>query len=300
MDTETWVSFGPEDGIVTDEGDIMCIEFDDYGRLWIGTFRSGVYVLDYNNSINNKNDDNLDHLLMQDNLASDLIYSIAKDNDGIVWIGTAGGLNSYDGLNMYSHVGDENGLTGPLENQINHIFVDKYNNKWFSTSGGVSILRAGKSAWDSDGWLGISEENSGLVDNMVHGIYVDPKTSEALIGTDNGLSVYTGAFGQIKSNFSDAAGGPNPFILEDGNSKFILTKLKINSTVKIFTVSGKLVRELSPSLKLKDGSLSVDGGRAVWDGRDLNGDKVSTGIYLYMAFTEDGKSASGKVAVIRK
>ena len=179
------------------------------------------------------------------------------------------------------------------------IFIDKYNNKWFATTGGVSILRAGKSAWDSDGWLGISKENSGLVDNLVQAIYVDPKTSEALIGTDNGLSVYTGAFGQIKPSFKDAAGGPNPFMLADENSRFIITNLKISSTVKIFTISGRLVRELSPSVKLRDGSLAVDGGRAVWDGRDLNGQKVSTGIYLYMAFTEDGKSASGKIAVIR-
>jgi len=301
LDKDSWVSFGRlKDGIVSSEGDISCIEFDDFGRVWIGTYSSGLYVLDYNHTLANKADDKLSHYQMQDNLYSNRVYSIAKDKDGLVWIGTAGGLNSFDGLNIYKHVGDPAGKTGPLENQINQIFVDRYNNKWFATTGGVSILRAGKSAWDSEAWLGISTQNSKLVDDNIQSIYVDPNTSEALIGTDNGLSVYRGAFGQIKKDYSALGTGPNPFVIDESGRRFIISKLKINSTVRIFTLNGALVRELSASQKLSDGTLSVDGGRAVWDGRDALGNTVSSGIYLYMVFTEDGQSAAGKIAVIRR
>ena len=299
-DKEQWVSFGAKDGIKTHEGDIMCLEFDDSGRLWIGTFSSGVYVLDYNNTLTDKDDDKLEHYQIADNLYSNVIYSLAKDKDGLMWIGTVGGLNSFDGLNIYKHVGDPEGETGPLENQINQIYVDRYNNKWFATVGGVSILRAGKSAWDSQAWLGISTSNSKLVDENVQSIFVDPQTSEALIGTDNGISVYRGAFGQIKADFSQVSAGPNPFLIEGNGSRFMITKLRINSTVRIFTLNGALVRELSTAQILTDGSPAVDGGRAIWDGKDSLGNTVHSGVYLYMAYTEDGKSTAGKIAVVRK
>jgi hypothetical protein len=40
---------------------------------------------------------------------------------------------------------------------------------------------------------------------------------------------------------------------------------------------------------------------AYWDGRMSNGEYAGTGIYLVVAYSEDGtKVAKGKVAVIRK
>jgi len=301
LDKKNWIYFGSKDGLgLSGNGDISCIAFDDFGRVWIGTLSDGVYILDYNHTLSKKSDDEVSHLLIQDNLYSNEIFSIASDHDGIVWIGTAGGLNSFDGVNIYSHVGDPQGLSGPLENRINQIFVDRYNNKWFATSGGVSILRAGKSAWDSDGWLGFSHENSGLVDNDVLSIFVNPQTAQAFIGTGNGLSIYRGSFGQIRADYSQIGIGPNPYRLNRSNGKFIFSNLRLNSTIKIYTIQGHLVRELSPSVGLSDGTRSVDGGRAYWDGKDSEGQTVSSGIYLYMVFTQDGQSAAGKIAVIRE
>ena len=73
-----------------------------------------------------------------------------------------------------------------------------------------------------------------------------------------------------------------------------------NSSVKIFTINGHLVRELTSKTVLSDGTVAVDGGRAYWDGRDATGKKVASGIYLYLAYSENGKSITGKFAVIRK
>jgi len=298
-----WVYFGLSDGIANapnSRGYISCIEFDDFGRVWIGTLRSGVYILDMNNTLTNKNDDQVYHRDMQDNLYSAKIYSIASDHDGIIWIGTAGGLNSFDGVNIYKHVGDPKGETGPLENRINQIYVDKYNNKWFATPGGLSILRAGYSPWEENAWQGFSSENSGLLDCDVFSVFVDPTSSQALVGTKRGLSVYSGTFAEIQDDFAQIAAGPNPFILNENAGVFTITNLQNNSSVKIFTINGTLVRELRADLFFNSNSPTLDGSRAYWDGRDLNGNTVNSGIYLYAAYTVEGQSVSGKIAVIRK
>ncbi len=301
LDKKSWVYFGQPDGLNVDHGSISCIEFDYFGRVWIGTLTDGVYLLDFNNTVTNKNDDRVYHFTMsEDNLYNDRIFSIKSDPDGVIWIGTAGGLNSYDGVNMYKHVGDPEGRTGPLENRINQIFVDNYNNKWFATSAGLSILRAGYSPWQENAWKGYTTENSGLVDNEVNAVFVDPVSGEAYVGTNSGLSVYRGSFAEIRDNFKQVAGGPSPYLLNKDSGFYTITNLKSNSIVKIFTVNGALIRELRSDIVYKDGTPTVEGSRAYWDGRDRNGNMVSSGIYLFAAYTVEGKSTSGKIAVIRK
>lgn len=294
LDKEQWAYFGKADGINASEGGINTIDFDDFGRVWIGTYLDGVYILDYNNTLYDKSDDSIYHLVVNDNLYSNQINSIAVDQDGIVWIGTPSGLNSYDGVNVYKHVGDKNGLTGPLENQINGIFVDKYNNRWFATSGGLSVLRAGKSPWDANAWIGYTSANSGLVNNNVHSVFVDNRTGQAVLATDNGISVFRGSFAQIKDDYNNTIGGPNPYVINGGQDYYILKFLKQSSSVKIFSMNGRLVRELTAENGF------VDGSRARWDGRDEQGNLVPTGIYLYTAYDEEGQSVAGKIAVVRK
>ncbi|MCB0284267.1 MAG: hypothetical protein KDF60_16895 [Calditrichaeota bacterium] len=293
LNPDTWQYFGRTDGLTISDG-IADIAFDDFGRVWIGTNSEGVYVIDYNNTLSNKSDDRLFKLDIEDNLSSNAVRSIAKDQDGIMWIGTRGGLSSFDGLNVFRHVGDENGLDGPLDNTISQVIVDDFNNKWFATAAGVSILRAGRSAFEPGAWLGYNTKNSGLPDNNVNSIFIDQERSRALIATESGLSIFRGSFAEIQNTFNNVAAGPNPFIIESGDDHFVIRKLRSSSTVKIFTLNGILVRELTTENEL------VDGSRATWDGEDYNGNRVASGIYLYLAFTDQGKAATGKIAVIRK
>lgn len=300
LDKNKWVYFGSDDGIKVKEGGILCIEFDKFAnRVYVGTLYNGLYILDYGN-IDDPNDNKVYQLNIQDNLFSNTIFSLALDQDGVLWIGTAAGLNSFDGINVYKHVGDDHGLSGPLENEIHHIFVDQFNNKWFSTKGGLSILRGDHSPWDARGWLGYNRSNSYLVDDNVQCVYVDYDNNEALVATEGGLSIYRGPFAEIEKKFEKTEAGPNPFVMESHSQKFVIKNLMFNSTVKILNINGQLVRELTPKTVLNDGTLAVDGGRAYWDGFDQTGNKVASGVYLYLAISEEGKSISGKIAVIRK
>ncbi len=293
LDAADWFYFTTSDNLRIQEEGITCMEFDDFGRVWLGTISDGIFILDYNNTLTNKSDDQVYTLKIGDNLYSNSILSLASDRDGVMWIGTAAGLNSFDGVNLYRHVGDENGLSGPLENRINQIVVDDYNNKWFATPGGLSILRGARSPWDPEGWIGFTTGNSGLVDNEVNSIFVDARQSEALIATEQGLSVYRGSFAEIQDDYTQVSGGPNPFNPNEDN-RFVITNLMQNSTVKIYSLNGVLIRELNTD------NNRVDGSRAHWDGYDSLGNLVASGIYLYLAYSDDGKSTAGKIAVIRK
>jgi flagellar hook assembly protein FlgD len=63
-----------------------------------------------------------------------------------------------------------------------------------------------------------------------------------------------------------------------------------NSTFKILTIDGVLVREVQ-----------TPGGRVgYWDGTDQQGNVVASGIYIIATYAESGATANGKVAVIRK
>jgi len=295
LDPSNWTYFGKADGIILSEGGIPDLAFDDFGRAWIATQNQGVYILDYNRTLNNRSDDALFKRTVDDNLAGNEVRSLANDKEGVMWIGTTSGLSSYDGLNFYRHPGDgENGVNGPVGIQINQIRVDNSNNKWVATTAGLSILRSNKNVFEPGAWESFTTANSGLLNDDVHSIFINQAYGKAYLATEGGLSIYTGSFAEIRDDFNSVVAGPNPFVLDGTNEMFQIRHLKNNSTVQVYTVFGKLIRVLTTS------NNDIDGGRAYWDGKDKNGFPVASGIYLYLAFTDDGASTSGKVAVIRK
>ncbi len=290
MDCAGWTYFGSNIGITSTESEISSLAFDDFGRLWIGTFTSGILVYDFNGTIDDRTDDKglIRVNTSNANLFSNIILTLSKDQDGVMWIGTAGGLNSFDGSSFYKHVGE----TGPVDNKINQIFVDNFNNKWLATDGGMSVLQSNKSPWDTGAWVHYTTENSGLPAKIVNSIYVDSKNSEAYIGTEGGLSIFSGSFAEYKENLESVVAGPSPFIL-NGSSQFVIKNLIYGATIKILNMNGRLVRVLS-----EDNGM-VEGGRAVWDGKDENNSKVPSGIYLYMIYNDEGVTGNGKIAVVK-
>jgi len=60
-------------------------------------------------------------------------------------------------------------------------------------------------------------------------------------------------------------------------------------TIKIFTVTGELVRVI-------DGQTS---GEYIWDAKNDDGDEVSTGVYIYQITNEQAGNSFGKVAIVK-
>jgi hypothetical protein len=84
---------------------------------------------------------------------------------------------------------------------------------------------------------------------------------------------------------------PNP--MKDKTTIIYYLGREVNVEIKIFTIAGRLVKELHTSIS------RYGINYAEWDGRDERGRKVSNGIYYYMIKPEDEDAFYGKIAVIR-
>ena len=94
---------------------------------------------------------------------------------------------------------------------------------------------------------------------------------------------------------------PNPFNPAKGNTHFTfqLTSLPDELQLKIYTVSGRLIRKINQNLT----ELNTGFNKTIsWDGRDEDGDLVANGVYLYKILVKrNGKSVESvsKLAIIR-
>jgi len=260
---------------------VTLLEIDRINRIWIGTEDRGIKVIDYMGTLSNKIDDRFDQGLDNtEGLLSNKITALAEDKDGIMWIGTEAGLNFWQG-----QVGRRTGL---INNFVNAIGIDGINNKWIGTANGITVLNNdGRTQTD------YTTGNSPLVSNNIQSFAFNEETGEVWIGTTNGLSRFQTPFTAPKENLNQLTGFPNPFILDSFADGFTITNLAANTSVNIYSISGIKVK----TFKLDD----VQGkGQIVWDGKDDDGNFVASGIYVYLAFTSNDISATGKVAVVRR
>ncbi|PID57657.1 MAG: hypothetical protein CR986_08725 [Ignavibacteriae bacterium] len=90
---------------------------------------------------------------------------------------------------------------------------------------------------------------------------------------------------------------PNPFN-KDTYITFKLTQIPEEVKIKVFTISGRLIKEIN----LNPSQLNYDLNKIYWDSRDEDGDLVGNGIYLYkVIMTANGKKqdVTQKMAVVR-
>jgi ligand-binding sensor domain-containing protein len=220
-----------------------------------------------------------------DGLPSNEIKTLIIDRDNAVWVGTDKGIGIISDPSRPSSVAAYQPLFGLV---INTIAVDALNQKWVGTSEGVVVL-------SSDGTETLAtytvENTAGtLIDNDVKSIAVDPASGTVYFGTTSGLASLTTAATQARQDFNGLTIYPNPYRIPAG-APLTVDGLVENSTLKILTVDGRLVREVK-----------TPGGRiGFWDGKDTEGKDVASGVYLIVAYSEDGgKVATGKVAVLKK
>lgn len=266
---------------------------DDFGTKWIINQRIGLVAFSDNNTPGNPADDRYKYMRTSDNqgLPSDEIRSLAIDKNGQLWIGTALGVvvisdpgsvftSSFRGASCPVYVN----RCLLKDDIITAIAIDGANRKWIGTENGVFLL-------NPDGTEQIAvfnTDNSPLISNIITDIEVDQQTGEVFIGTENGLISYMGDATEGADNSDAIFAFPNPFVL-NGEAPLTINGLVDNATVKITTVSGLLVREIT-----------ANGGTVVWNGTDIQGNYVATGVYLVMVAGKDGVGPGiTKVAVIR-
>ncbi|MCI0513100.1 hypothetical protein L0128_07815 [candidate division KSB1 bacterium] len=266
---------------------------DRYDRIWISTDRLGLFVLDYNGTLATKTDDNFNQGYNEsEGLWSNYVTAFIEDLEGTVWIGTDKGLNYWYTLGGVTRL--DSFYYNLISNNIKTLTVDAQNNIWVGTGAGLSMIPAS----DRFRPINYTTQNSPLISDEIQTLTFNPNTGALLIGTPAGLSVLETGFTATKyDNYSQLKIYPNPFHLGTSGNELVISNLARNSVaVKLFTLNGALVR----SIPLDDPTKGGFGGQAIWNGLNEKNEPVTSGIYLILAYTEDGSSHVAKVAVIRE
>ncbi len=226
------------------------------------------------------------------------VNQVITDKNGEVWVATNNGVivipNPEQVINNPGTVPTlfkmriiENGISTPLTANVLSIAVDALNNKWLGTiSDGVIYVSPDGSTLLKR----FNTANSYLLDNKIISIATDNETGKVFFGSEKGLVSYNTIAVNPLAECDQIKVGPNPFVIP-GSSQLRIDGLVEESTVKILSISGILVAEFE-----------TPGGRiANWDGRDQNGNYVSSGIYIIAGYNKDGsKVCKGKVAIVRQ
>lgn len=233
------------------------------------------------------------------NISVGSVRTVVEDNKGDLWVGTNVGplLLEADQITTDQTVFNQvkvprNDGTNYADYLLNNvdiycIAIDKANRKWFGTKGnGVYLI----SANNIEQIEHFTKSNSKLLSDNIEAIAIDDNTGEVFFGTDKGLCSYESGVSSINDEMTkdNVWAYPNP-VKPDYTGDITITGLAINATVMILTSNGSLVHQGKSST-----------GFYKWDGRDLKGRKVASGIYMVATATENGeKGTVCKIAIIK-
>jgi ligand-binding sensor domain-containing protein len=260
---------------------------DSYNQKWCNARGAGLVVFNENDPSSSA--DNQVAMLTttpgKGGLPTNDVYSIVEDHDQAIWVGSSAGVfviynpgNIFSGGNYDAQkilIEQDGHAQYLLETEIvTAIAVDGANRKWFGTfSSGVYLM-------SPDGTKLIhafNTDNSPLPSNSIASIAIDPVTGEVFFGTtDKGICSYRADAtegGEVCDNYYVY---PNP-VRHDYHGPIAITGLVANASVKITDVSGQVVYQSK-----------ANGGQAVWNGNNFDGERAQTGVYIVFVTNDDG------------
>lgn len=226
-----------------------------------------------------------------------MVYALAEDLDGNVWIASSNGpfyISSADAIAgndaFIQHKVPRNDGTNLADYLLSDvktrcIAVDGANRKWMGTENGVFLISS-----DCNTLLQhFTTENSPLPSNTVYDICIDNNSNIVYFATERGLCSYASDATQPSEEMTkdNVYAYPNP-VTPEYTGKITIVGLSFNADVKIVTSNGVLVNQGRST-----------GGSYQWDGRDLKGKRVASGVYMVQAATETGdKGVVCRIAVV--
>lgn len=279
----------------------MAIDYN--GNKWFYVRNTGLFGFSDNGTIDDVSDDKV--ILLNSNettgaLPSSNVTAIAVDFDNEIWIGTDMGFailyNSEGaftaGPGQYNAQRIKLDFEGNVEYLLGNIYVtdievDGGNRKWIaSANSGLFLLSA-------DGLeilQHITTENSALISNNILDIQFNNKTGELFIVTDKGLVSFRADATYQDETYSDVQVFPNP-VRPEYQGPITIQGIRYDSDVKVTDAAGNLVFQTTSN-----------GGTATWNGKNLQGEDVKSGVYLFWTATNSSENKGrkiGKVLIIR-
>ncbi len=277
------------------------LTFDSRGLLWMVNNHWGSPSFYCYSPNNDEIVSYMMRLINQDGTtASEMYYPrcIAEDKDGNIWIGTLEGPYLIESERVGTNLEYATQVKVPRNDGTNYadyllagintmaIVVDGGNRKWFGTRGdGVYLI----SADNMEQLQHFTTDNSPLLSNNIESIAINNRTGEVFFGTEEGLCSYMGdaTEASIEMVKDDVYAYPNP-VVAGYEGLITIVGLSFDADVKILTTSGQLVAEGRSN-----------GGTFTWNGRDRQGRRVASGVYMVAAATSEGKKGVVcKIAVI--
>jgi len=249
-----------------------------------------IFAFNENKTLNNiENDATISFVPSDkdDNVLANLVHDMIEDQNANMWLATDKGVVVYSQAShifregdFYAsrpivNIDDENFYLLGTEN-VNCISIDGANRKWLGTkSSGLFLVSE-----NGDKQLKhFNINNSPLPSNNILDICVNNANGELLIKTDKGLVSYKTSVTKGENNFDNLYVYPNP-VRENYNSNIVITGLMQGASVKITNINAQLVAEGF-----------AKGGQFVWDGKNLNNNRLSTGVYLIFCSNKDGSKS---------
>lgn len=281
-------------------GSLECLIQDSRGLLWfVNNFHGLPSIYCYQASTDQLNI--YSSFVNEDGtiLTPNYVRYVTEDKNHDIWIGTnLGPLLLYkkeitsdnpvftqvkvprnDGTNYADYL-----LNGV---DISCIAIDGGNRKWFGTNGnGIYVI-------SNDCLTQVyhfTTSNSNLLSNNIESIAINEQSGEVFVGTDKGLCSYMSDANSPNSEMTkdNVWAYPNP-VKPNYMGRITITGLSFNADVKIVTANGILVNQGRSN-----------GGIYTWDGKDQNGKKVASGVYMVETATSDGnKGTVCKIAIIK-
>lgn len=287
-DGDQWIGFTLP---IVNENDLGQIIVDRWGQKWVqmryGNMNpNALLVFNDGGTPENPADDQqklLNSAVGSGAIPGNNVFAMAEDLKGAIWIGTEKGVavfyapeDVFSGRNFDAQrilVTQGAYVQYLLENEtVTAIAIDGANRKWVGTDRGGVFL------FSEDGTKQIyhfTMSTSPLLSDRITSLAIS-KDGEVFIGTDKGVISFRSTATPANDTFGDVYAFPNP-VKPDYEGYIAVKGLVSNAQVRITDVNGVAVY-----------STRAEGGQAVWDGKNFDGRKVRTGVYLVFASNDDG------------
>ena len=270
---------------------------DDLDQVWaISPKGNGLFCFNPGTDIDNLSDDRWKYYRQgsgNGNLPSSNVFSIVKDRDGAIWVGTDRGIGiircpelafSPAGCEAIQPIVQQDQFAGLLfrDEVVQCIAVDGANRKWVGSRNGLWLL-------SSNGEKVVyrfTAENSPLLSNDVRKLTIDPLTGELFIATSEGLCSFRSTATTPAATQNKVLVFPNP-VPPAFSGTIAIRGVVDKALIKITELNGRLVYQ-TRSL----------GGQAIWDGRNYLGAKVASGVYLVLVRDDSGEERIATKIVI--
>lgn len=278
--------------------DVGVVVIDHENQKWLQMRDYSLCVFNDNNTIDNTADDQklkLNSANGLQNVEASGIASMAVDHDGQLWLGTDQGVarifspgNVFTGGDYEAQriMVEEEGYLHPLleTEAVTAIAVNGNNEKWLGTDKAGAFLMSADGATQL---LHFTEANSPLLSNTIQSIKI-ASNGEVYFATSLGIVSYKDYKVEPVASLDSLFIYPNP-VRPEYHGPVYISNLVAESNVKVTDITGGLVWETQ-----------AQGGQVIWDGNNLDGRKVNTGVYYIFVTNSDGsQKKAGKLLFVR-